>query len=132
MPQIMLGTLPLPPDLHWSDEFNWLPVGASSKTSVAGSKIVQTGRLLAARPITLEGGDDFAWISYAEVEALRDMAGEPDTFRNLVLPDGRTFTVRFRLEEVAVEAEPVLHRGTPSLTKRDALQFIPTIRLETV
>lgn len=130
--KITLGTIELPPDMLWSDEHKWLPVGASTKTSLTGASIVQTGRLLAGRPITLEGAIEFAWISYATVEALRAMAAEADTYRNLVLPDGRQFTVRFRIEELAVEAEPVLHRGTPLTVVRDQLQYIPTIRLKTV
>lgn len=132
MPQITLGMLALPPDLFWSDEHGWLPVGATAKVSLTGAKIVQVGGVQASRPITLEGGQDFAWISYAQVESLRDMASDPGTYRNLVLPDGRTFTVRFRVEDLAVEAEPVSHRVTDAPDVRDEFQYIPTIRLETV
>jgi len=132
MEQITLGTLALPPDMRWSDEHSWLPVGASAKVTLTGAKIVQIGNLQAGRPITLEGGLDFAWISYAEVEALRTMASDPETYRNLVFPDGRTFTVRFRVEDTAVEAEPVEHRVSANTTTRNKLQYIPTIRLETV
>lgn len=60
------------------------------------------------------------------------MATEAATYRNLTLPDGRAFTVRFRVEDSAVEAEPVEHRVTPDASVRDSLQYIPTIRLETV
>jgi hypothetical protein len=109
-----------------------LPVSSAEKISLTGAKIIQIGTLQASRPITLEGGEDFAWISYAEVEALRAMASDPETYRLLVLPDGRQFTVRFRLQDTAVEAAPVLHRVTPETPRRDALQYIPTIRLETV
>jgi hypothetical protein len=130
--KITLGTLELPPDLFWSDEHKWLPVGASAKRSLTGASIVQVGQFQAGRPITLEGAVDFAWVTYATVEALRSMAGEAETYRSLVLPDGRQFTVRFRLEDTAVEAEPVSHRVTPDTAVRDQLQYVPIIRLATV
>lgn len=132
MAHIMLGAQELPPDLRWSDEFSWLEVGASVKTSIGGARIVQIGEFQAGRPITLEGGEEFGWLPYSAVEQLRAMAREPDTFRNLVLADGRTYTVRFRLEELAVEAEPVSHRVSANPAERDAFRYIPIIRLETV
>jgi len=132
MDQITLGTLELPPDLLWSDEHKWLPVGAATKRTLTGAKVIQVGLLQAGRPITLEAGTDFAWITYAMVEQLRTMAADAETYRNLVFPDGRTFTVRFRIEDTAIEAEPVEHRATSSASQRDLLQYIPVIRLETV
>jgi hypothetical protein len=132
MPQITLGTVALPPDLQWLDEFSWVALGMTVKTSLTGAEIVQSGAVQAARPITLQGGNDFAWLDYATVEALRTLASAPAATYTLTLADGRTFTVRFRCEDSPVEAVPVLHRGTPDTGKRDALQYVPIIRLKTV
>lgn len=132
MTQITLGTVSLPPDLQWSDEFSWVALGMTAKVTLTGAEIVQSGSLQAGRPITLQGGMDFAWLDYATVEALRALATAAGAVYTLTLADARTFQVRFRGEDTPVEATPVLHRGTPDTTKRDALQYVPIIRLKTV
>jgi hypothetical protein len=132
MPQITLGTATLPPDLQWSDEFAWIALGVTARVSLSGAEIVQAGSLQAGRPITLQGGQDFAWLDYATVEALRTLASAAGATYTLTLPDGRTYNVRFRAEEVPVECVPVAHRVSPDTGLRDALQYIPIIRLKTV
>jgi hypothetical protein len=132
MDQITLGTVTLPPDLQWSDEFSWVALGMTAKVSLTGAEIVQSGTLQAGRPITLQGGGDFAWLDYATVEALRTLAIAAGATYTLTLPDARTYQVRFRGEDTPVEATPVLHRGTPTPGVRDALQYVPIIRLKTV
>lgn len=130
--QITLGTATLPGDLQWVDEFSWVALGVTAKVSLTGAEIVQTGTLQAGRPITLQGGQDFAWVDYATVEALRSLAVAAGATYTLTLPDGRTFNVRFRAEETPIEASPVLHRVSPDTGTRDALQYVPIIRLKTV
>lgn len=132
MDQITLGTIVLPPDMQWADEFNWIARGATAKVTLTGSEIVQSGSLQAGRPITLQGGTDFAWLDYATVEALRTLATEGGTTYTLTFADGRTFAVRFRAEDTPVECTPVMHRVSPDTGKRDALQYVPIIRLKTV
>ena len=132
MPQITLGTATLPPDLQWSDEFSWVALGVTAKVSLTGAEIVQAGTLQAGRPITLQGGADFAWLDYATVEALRALATAAGATYTLTMPDGRTYNVRFRAEDVPVECAPVMHRVSPDTGKRDALQYIPITRLKTV
>lgn len=132
MPAITLGTVTLPPDLQWSDEFSWVALGMTAKVSLTGAEIVQAGALQAGRPITLQGGPDFAWLDYATVEALRTLATAAGATYTLTLADARTYQVRFRGEDTPVEATPVLHRVTPVLAARDALQYVPIIRLKTV
>lgn len=132
MAQITLGTLALPPDMQWVDELSWVPLGVTAKVSLTGAEIVQSGSLQAGRPITLQGGTDFAWIDYATAEQLRTLASAGGASYTLTLPDARTFQVRFRAEDTPVEATPVLHRVSDQPAKRDALQYIPIIRLKTV
>lgn len=131
MPQITLDTLALPPDLQWVDELSWVPLGMTATVSLTGAEIVQSGTLQAGRPVTLQGGTDFAWVNYATVTALLALAATGNTY-TLTLPDARTFTVRFRAEDTPVEAAPVAHRTTADTTQRDALQYVPIIRLKTV
>jgi hypothetical protein len=132
MAQITLGSVSLPPDLQWADEFAWVALGATATVSLTGAEIVQTGTLQAGRPITLQGGTDFAWLDYATVESLRTLASAAGATYTLTLPDGRTYNVRFRCEDTPVEATPVQHRVSPDTTLRDALQYVPIIRLKTV
>lgn len=132
MAQITLGTVALPADLQWADEFAWVALGVTAKVSLTGAEIVQSGALQAGRPITLQGGQDFAWLDYATLEALRTLATAGGAAYTLTLPDGRTYNVRFRAEETPIEATPVLHRVSPDTGKRDALQYVPIIRLKTV
>jgi len=132
MPNITLGTVTLPPDLQWSDEFAWVALGMTAKTTLTGAEIVQSGSLQAGRPVTLQGGTDFAWVDYATVEALRTLATAAGATYTLTLADGRTYNVRFRCEDTPVEGAPVVHRVTPDTGKRDALQYVPIIRLKTV
>lgn len=132
MAQITLGSVTLPPDLQWSDEFSWVALGVTAKTTLTGAEIVQSGSLQAGRPITLQGGTDFAWLDYATVEALRTLASAAGATYTLTLADARSYQVRFRCEETPVEGAPVVHRVTPDTGKRDALQYVPIIRLKTV
>lgn len=132
MAQITLDTLALPPDLQWVDELSWVALGVTSKVSLTGAEIVQSGSLQAGRPITLQGGTDFAWIDYATAENLRTLAAAGGATYALTLPDGRSFQVRFRAEDTPVESAPVLHRVSAQSAQRDALQYIPIIRLKTV
>ncbi|MEO5811545.1 MAG: hypothetical protein ABIU96_03915 [Rhodanobacter sp.] len=132
MTQITLGAVTLPPDLQWSDEFAWVALGMTAKVSLTGAEIVQSGSLQASRPITLQGGQDFAWLDYVTVEALRTLASAAGATYTLTLPDARTFTVRFRGEDTPVEATPVMHRASPDTGVRNALQYVPIIRLKTV
>lgn len=130
--QITLGSVSLPPDLQWTDELAWVALGATSTVSLTGAELIQTGTLQAGRPVTLQGGDNFAWINYATVQALLALAAVAGATYTLTLPDGRTLPVRFVVEGTPVEAAPVAWRATPDTTVRDALQYIPTIRLKTV
>jgi len=130
MADITLGTVTLPPDLQWADELTWVPLGASAKLSLSGAEIVQTSPTASAA--MRQGSSAFAWVNYATVQALLALAAAPGATYTLTLLDGRTFTVRFRVEDTPIEATPVLHRATPDAAARDALQYIPIIRLKTV
>lgn len=112
---ITLGTITLPTDLHWSDEFDWTPVAQSAEYTLAGSLAIETGVMQAGRPITLEGGDDRAWATRATVLLLQAKAALPGEEMLLTLNDARTFTVCFRHGDGApVEARPIVPYNTPA------------------
>ena len=113
--------LPLPDDLLWADEHAWSPAVASTSYLLTGALLIQSATRQAGRPITLVGAPDMAWVTRAAIEQLRAWAAIPvggSTGRfELAFADGRVFTVAFRHQEVAIEAEPVM--GFPARASTD-------------
>jgi hypothetical protein len=109
------AALLLPDDLLWSDEHAWTPAVASTSYLITGALLIQSATRQAGRPITLVGPADMAWVTRATVEQLRLWAAVPvgnTTGRfTLTLAEGRSFTVAFRHQEAAIEAESVLGFG---------------------
>lgn len=119
----------LPDDLLWSDEHAWSPVVSTASYLLTGALLIQSATRLAGRPITLVGAPDMAWVSRATVEQLRAWAAlalTDSTGRfQLTLSDSRAFTVVFRHDDTALEAEPVL--GFPARSDADLYRL--TLRL---
>jgi hypothetical protein len=89
---ITLGALTLPQGLRWSDEFSWSALAQTTEYSLTGALIVEQATKQAGRPITLIGGNQWAWLTRAQAAALKALldAGNEMT---LTLHDSRTFTV---------------------------------------
>jgi len=101
-------TLTLNPDLYWSDEHNWSPVQQGVNPSITGVPIVQAAAMVTGRPITLEPIDDeAAWMTLADVTALRNWAAVPGKTMTLTLR-GVARTVIFRHQDGGFEARPVI------------------------
>ncbi|MEW6464524.1 MAG: hypothetical protein AB1434_01360 [Pseudomonadota bacterium] len=113
--------LPLPDDLLWSDEHAWSPAVASVSYLLTGALLVQSATRQAGRPITLVGPSDMAWVTRVTVATLHHWAAAPFSASSgrfeLTLADGRVFTVAFRHNDTAIEAEPVL--GFPAQSDTD-------------
>ncbi len=104
---IKLATLSLPPSLVWADRHAWSPVGQSSKRTLDGSLITFHRPLKAGRPITLEGGQSWGWMSGAQVDAVAAMAASPGAIYSLQIA-GETYQVAFRHDDApAFEARPL-------------------------
>lgn len=90
---------------------NWSPMEQSFEYSLAGSLVVDAGQKLAGRPITLTGGEDFAWTTRAIVLALKVKEATPGI--EMVLDyNGREFDVMFDLSGgPAVIATPVVQHS---------------------
>ncbi len=123
------AALLLSDDLLWSDEHAWTPAVSSVSYLITGALLVQSATRQAGRPITLVGQADMAWVTRTTLEALRSWAAVAlsDTTGRFVLTlaDGRNFTVAFRHQDTAIEADPVL--GIPA--RSDADFYRVTLRL---
>jgi len=129
------GTITLPDDMLWPDEFKWSPVAQQWDISLGGSQIVEISTQAFGRPITLSGYPDGPWIDAPTMDALRAAElAQGDTPMTLTLSDGRTFAVLFfgGGAAPAVDGEQVLLRSAIDLTERSSFKFVPIIRLKQV
>jgi len=129
------GTITLPDDMLWPDEFKWTPVTQQWDVSLGGSQIIEISTQSFGRPITLKGDPDGPWLSATEMDALRAAEiTQGDTPMTLTLPDGRTFSVIFfgTGGTPGVDGDQVLLRAPLNSMERGPLQFIPTIRLKQI
>ena len=89
---ITLGALTLPQGLRWADEFDWSPLAQTTDYSLTGALLVEQATKQAGRPITLIGGQDFAWLTRAQAATLKALL-DTGAAMTLTLHDARTFTV---------------------------------------
>jgi len=119
-------SITLPDDLQWTDEFDYDTVEQAVERSVTGAQIIHIAVKTGGRPITLESGDRYAWISRATVDALRALAATPDDDLTLTISVGRVLNCRFRRHDgPAIEAKPVMHMAPAESTDR----YLLTLRL---
>ena len=104
---ITLGGVTLP-DLTIEQEYGWTGVEAAVDMSVGGAPIVWE-RLISGRPLDLAGGEDTGWILRSVLDSLKALAAVPRATYTLAY-EGETYTARFRHEEGAIEAAPVVPR----------------------
>ncbi|MDZ4282821.1 MAG: hypothetical protein U1C04_18905 [Hydrogenophaga sp.] len=67
-------TVVLPPDLLWMDEFAWQGVEQSREYTSTGALVIEEFAMQAGRPITLQGGVDYAWCLRSELTTLNTWA----------------------------------------------------------
>jgi len=130
-PVITLGTVTLPGDLRWSDEFSWTPVARTAEYSLTGALIIQEATKLAGRPITLEAKNEslgYVWLERVTLLALKTLAETPGWSGTLTLADARSFTVAFR--DDGLTAEPVIHQTHSAAL--NALPYTLTLKLMVV
>jgi hypothetical protein len=128
---ITLGAISLPNGLRWEDEYAWHPLAQATDYSLTGALIVEQSPKQAGRPITLIGGKDFAWLTRAEVEALKALLDAGDAM-TLTLHDFRTFSVVPAAEPLAVSPLPIVRDSgpaNPSGTARYVLESLALIEV---
>lgn len=102
-PLCALDDLVLSQNLVWIDRNGWNPVSQSATPTVTGALVIEPGKLTEGRPITLSRD----WLPPETVEALRLLADTPDYHGLLTLPDGQQFTVIWRHQDGAMQADPL-------------------------
>lgn len=119
-----LGSVALPDDMLWQDEYEWTSVVRTIEYAIDGAMHVHVGQRQAGRPITLAAGDDHGWVDRATVDQVLALASSVPGEQTLTLADGRSFAVCFAAEN-AVTARPVLAVSDPDA----GWQYALTVRL---
>ena len=113
-------TVPLEDGFLWSDEFDWKPIEQNQERALNGSLIIQEGKKLSGRPITLTADTNMAWLKRHIVSQLKDWSALQDEQFTLVFEyphDARQFNVIFNHADTAMEAKPV--KDIPTVSEDD-------------
>lgn len=105
-------TLVLPDEMAWPNEFGWSPVEQSTERSISGELVVDVAAKVGGRQITLQGGDDYGWMTRAEVATLEAWRAIPAATMTLTFR-GTTRTVIFDHEAGALEYQAVADYADP-------------------
>ena len=125
---MQIGTLTLPDNFVWVNEFDWSAVAQDSERSLTGALIVSESLMTYGRSIVLGDGEN-SWLTRAQLNELFTLSQVAGQKHNLTLPDERTFTVIFdRADGSAIEAQQVLPLATPT----DTDYYAVVIRLLTI
>lgn len=108
---ITLDAIALPDDLIWIDEYAYTPVTQTTSTAVDGSLIIEAAAQIKGRPITLQGGDDAAWIDRAMLELIRAKQYQAGLSMTLTMR-GVNYTVLF-VQPGGIEAKPIIDYNLP-------------------
>jgi hypothetical protein len=106
-------SITLPDDLLWRDEWGWNPVVHSLDQTLSGALIVETATRLAGRPVTLEGGQNYGWITRLTLAQVQALAAIEGAVMSLTLPGRSAMDVMFRLDQTAIEAHQILSLSEP-------------------
>ncbi len=104
---IKLGDIELPDDLIFDNYFEWTGQAAAIDRTLSGGVVVYANEI-SGRPINLMGDKNYAWLTFAQVKALQQMAGVIGGVYELIYGD-QLFSVRFRIEDApAIDVKPIL------------------------
>lgn len=118
-------TVLLDADFQWADEYNWRAVEQSVTRGLTGALIVQRGKRVAGRPITLRpDAPNGAWITRTDMQQLLAWADDPAAVLTLTMR-GEVYRVIFAEE---TDAEPVIFYSDP----RGDDYLLATLRFLTV
>jgi hypothetical protein len=104
--------LALPVDLLWTDEFTWRRIQQSREYTSTGALVIEDWVKQTGRPITLQGGVDYAWCQRADLQTLNAWAGQGGLVLTLNLR-GVDYQVAWDHESGALQAEPVVPYSDP-------------------
>lgn len=104
----------------WSDEFEWKPIEQKLERAISGAAIIQEGRKVSGRPISLLPADaKMGWIQLKHLRQVQAWSSLQEQFTlEFEWPhDNRRFNVVFNHESGALEASPV--KGIPAVSLDD-------------
>jgi hypothetical protein len=107
--------LTLPDDLLWPDEYAWQAVEQRAQYTITGALLVESAAKQAGRPLTLQGGGNWAWLDRTTLETLRAWAALPAQTFSLLFR-GVTYSVVFDQPNGAISATPVVDYSDPTTT----------------
>lgn len=114
-------TVQLEDGFLWSDEFDWKPIKQQLDYAVDGTPIVQEGKKLGGRAITLLSKDaSQGWVKRKHLSKLYEWSIAQDeqfTLQFTYPHDTRSFKVIFNHENTAFEATPV--KEFPTISEDD-------------
>lgn len=113
-------TVPLEDGFLWLDEFDWKPIEQKLERAIDGTAIIQEGRKVSGRPISLMPADsEMGWIQLKHLRQVQAWSSLQEQF-TLAFEwphDTRRFNVVFNHEAGALEAKPV--KGIPAVSLDD-------------
>ena len=108
-------TVPLEDGFLWSDEFDWKPIEQKQERAINGALIIQEGKKLTGRPITLvPPAPGMGWIKRKHLRTILEWSalGEQFVIEFEYLHDQRRFNVIFNHKDNALESSTI--KGTPA------------------
>lgn len=108
--------LELPDDMLWADEFDWRPVVQNTQYTVTGALVVEAAAKQAGRPITLQGGADYAWMPRSTLLTLQQWAAQPGLVLLLSIRGEAARSVVFDHQNGAIRATPIIDYADPGST----------------
>ncbi len=107
---MQLGTVKLPDNLYWENEFDFKSAVQSTTRTLTGSLLVQCAALHYGQSIRLVGD---AWLQRSDLAALRALESQPVESRILTLGSGDTHAVIFDLAEGGLRIKAVMPESNP-------------------
>ncbi|QOX78722.1 hypothetical protein FY034_07200 [Trichlorobacter lovleyi] len=115
IPNIFLNAIELP-GLVVSGDVSAGAIRATVKNTLNGGVVVWEEPVAGGSLIDLKGGVDFGWLTRSTLLSLVALANVAGTTATLTLSNGTTKAVRFRNEDGAIEATPLIERPNPADT----------------
>lgn len=108
-----LGSVILPEETVWTNQFNYAPVQQTNKRTLSGTMVFTTRRLQGGQPILLELGETRAWLSYTDLLAITELAKTPGNTVSLNW-EGVFYLVLFDHAQKPYEFKPVVGYTDPT------------------
>lgn len=104
------------PGLVIANDMTGTAIRATASKTLSGRSVVWEEQTTGGRTLDLVGGSDYGWLTRADLLALNALANTAGATATLTLADASTITVRFRHEDTAIEATPLVARPNPEGT----------------